>query len=222
MIELKDLIKSYYLGEVKVEALRGLNLKIHQGDFVAFVGASGSGKTSLLNVIGLMDDITSGTYLFNGLDITDLSSDQKADFRNKSIGFIFQNFNLINSLSVIENVAVPLVVRNDINQKESFDKAKYWLDKVGLSHREKSFPQLLSGGERQRVAIARALITQPSVVLADEPTANLDSKNAHMIIETMKNLNQSENTTFVFSTHDEKLIGSVKKVVRISDGKAIE
>lgn len=222
MIELKDLIKSYYLGEVKVEALRGLNLKIHQGDFVAFVGASGSGKTSLLNVIGLMDDITSGTYLFNGLDITDLSSDQKANFRNKSIGFIFQNFNLINSLSVIENVAVPLVVRNDINQKESLDKAKYWLDKVGLSHREQSFPQLLSGGERQRVAIARALITQPSVVLADEPTANLDSKNALMIIETMKNLNQSENTTFIFSTHDEKLIDSVKKIVRISDGKAIE
>lgn len=222
MIELKELKKNYHLGSTLVEALRGINIKIYPQDFVALVGASGSGKTSLLNILGLMDTITSGQYLFQNHDVTTLTNDQKADFRNKSIGFIFQNFNLINSLSVLDNVVVPLTVRNDISYKHSIEKGKFWLNKVGLSHREKSYPQLLSGGERQRVAIARALITDPAVILADEPTANLDSKNAYSIIETMQNLNEADGKTFIFSTHDEKLISSVKRIIRIQDGRADE
>lgn len=219
MIELKNVIKSYPLGETLVPALRGLNFTLANGDFVALVGASGSGKSTLLNLVGCIDTPDSGEVLFDQQNIRLLTEDQKARLRSKKIGFIFQNFNLMPVLSVEENVELPLALHSDLSEAEKKARIQQALKDVGLEDFAKQKPDKLSGGQRQRVAIARALVTNPSLILADEPTANLDSITAHRIIDLMQELNEKKGVTFLFSTHDEKVIDRVKRVARIKDGQ---
>lgn len=218
MVELKNVVKTYSLGETKVQALRGLNFSLSTGGFMALVGASGSGKSTLLNLIGCIDLPTSGEVSFGGVSIASLNEDQRAKLRSEKIGFIFQNFNLIPVLSVEENVELPLTLHTHLTEAEKKERVKKAIQDVQLSNFSHHRPDQLSGGQRQRVAIARALVTSPSLILADEPTANLDSVTAHKIIDLMQELNEKKGVTFLFSTHDEKVIDRVKMVARIQDG----
>lgn len=217
-LEVTALQKSYQLGETTVHALRGLNLTLNKGDFTSLVGSSGSGKTTLLNMIGCIDAPDSGKIHVDGVDVLDLSEDQRSDFRNQKIGFIFQTFNLLPVLNVYENVELPLIVNTKISERERRERVLAAIEDVGLGDYHHHIPDKLSGGQRQRVAIARAMVTSPSLILADEPTANLDSTTAHRIIDLMQELNQKRHVTFLFSTHDEKLMSRVTRVVRIKDG----
>jgi putative ABC transport system ATP-binding protein len=220
ILEFRNVKKDYHLGETIVSALRSIDLTVNQADFAAVLGASGSGKTTLLNLAGAIDDPTEGEVSINGINISTLNDDQKAKLRNEKIGYIFQNFNLISVLTALENVMLSLQIRGG---KSSTIKgeAKNRLAEVGLSDFVNHRPDKLSGGQRQRVAIARALVTRPLLILADEPTANLDHQTAQSIIDLMKELNEKENVTFVFSTHDQRLIDRVKRVVKIDDGKIV-
>ena len=214
----RDVFKSYKLGETTVQALRGLNVDIAKGEFTALVGASGSGKTTLLNLVGTLDSPDSGAIWIDGVDVVTLDENQKSDFRNRKIGFVFQSFNLLPVLNVLENVELPMIVNRELSDKERRERAMNAIRDVELEDFLHHIPDKLSGGQRQRVAIARALATSPSLIIADEPTANLDSKTAHKIIDLMQDLNQKRQVTFLFSTHDEKLMGRVSRVVRIADG----
>ncbi|MEY4066143.1 MAG: hypothetical protein RIR26_2351 [Pseudomonadota bacterium] len=218
VIELKDVHKSYRFGKMMTPALRGVNLKIHSGEFTAVVGASGSGKSTLLNIVGCIDSPDVGEVYLQNRSILSLDDDEKSDLRNRRIGFIFQNFNLIPVLNVQENVDLPLTIQKDLDKKSRRERVIEVLEQVGIADFKNHLPDQLSGGQRQRVAIARALVTQPSVVLADEPTANLDSQNAHKIIDLMQSINEKTKVTFLFSTHDEKLMSRVKSILRIQDG----
>src|ERR1700690_2108664 len=220
ILEFQDVKKDYRLGDTTVQALRGVDLSIEKGEFIAVLGASGSGKTTLLNLAGAIDDPTEGTVFINGRDIAQLTDSTKADLRNKTIGYIFQMFNLISVLTAIENVMLALQIRGG-RLSSVREEAAQRLDEVGLADFMHHRPDKLSGGQRQRVAIARALITKPLLILADEPTANLDHQTARSIINIMKEMNAKENVTFVFSTHDQRLIDAVKRVVRIDDGKIV-
>ena len=217
VVEIKNVFKSYELGSTTVYALRGLSLSIRRGEFAALIGASGSGKTTLLNLVGCLDDVDSGEILIENVAVQKLKEDEKSELRNHKIGFIFQSFNLIPVLSVHENVEIPLTIRN-MTAEERSKKVRAALKDVGLEEFAEHRPDQLSGGQRQRVAIARALVTEPLLILADEPTANLDSKTAHHIIDLMMELNKKRNTTFFFCTHDEKLMSRVDRIVKISDG----
>ncbi len=221
IVEVKNLYKTYQLGETKIEALRGLNLSLAAGEFTALIGASGSGKSTLLNLIGCLDRPDQGEVIIAGQNTSTLSEDQLSEIRNLRIGYIFQAFNLVPVLSVFENVELPLVLRTDITPAQRKDRVLRALDDVGLSAFVNYWPNKLSGGQRQRVAIARALVTEPSLILADEPTANLDSKTANMIIDLLLEMNKKRNVTFLFCSHDEKLINRVQKIIRISDGKLV-
>ena len=218
IVEVKNLYKSYQLGETKIDAIRGLNLQLNEGEFVALIGTSGSGKSTLLNLIGCLDEPDSGDVFIAGKNVKNLSEVQKSQLRNQKIGYIFQAFNLIPVLNVFENVEMPLVLRSDLNALQRRQKVSTALKDVGLEDFHLHLPDKLSGGQRQRVAIARALVTEPALILADEPTANLDSKTAHMIIDLLLEMNQKRGVTFFFCSHDEKLIGRVQKVLHISDG----
>jgi putative ABC transport system ATP-binding protein len=218
VVEIKNVTKSYQLGSTEVHALRGLSLKIRQGEFAALIGSSGSGKTTLLNLVGCLDNPDGGEILIEGTSVAKLSENQKSDLRNKKIGFIFQSFNLIPVLNVFENVEIPLTIRPEMSEAQRHEQVMAALKDVGLEAFAQQRPDQLSGGQRQRVAIARALVTQPSLILADEPTANLDSKTAHHIIDLMFELNQRKKVTFFFCTHDEKLMGRVQRIVKIKDG----
>lgn len=220
ILEFRNVKKDYRLGDTTVQALRGVDLSIKKGEFIAVLGASGSGKTTLLNLAGAIDDPTEGTVVINGRDIAQLTDSTKADLRNKTIGYIFQMFNLISVLTAIENVMLALQIRGG-RLSSVREEAAQRLDEVGLADFMHHRPDKLSGGQRQRVAIARALITKPLLILADEPTANLDHQTARSIINIMKEMNAKENVTFVFSTHDQRLIDAVKRVVRIDDGKIV-
>ncbi len=222
IVEFKNVVKTYPLGETRVPALRGLNLKIFEGEFTVLIGSSGSGKSTVLNLVGCIDDPDSGEILINGESTENLSEVQKSQLRNNKIGFIFQSFNLIPVLNVEENVQMPLLIKRDITAAESKKRVAEALADVGLSDFRTHMPNKLSGGQRQRVAIARALVSRPQLVLADEPTANLDSKTAHMIIDLLTELNRKKNVTFLFCSHDEKLIGRVGRVLRIQDGMILE
>lgn len=222
VVELKEVSKTYQLGETKVEALKGINLDIHSGEFTSIIGTSGSGKSTLLNIIGCLDKADRGLVKISGQDVSQLSQDEESSLRNEKIGFIFQSFNLIPVLNVFENVELPLFVKNKLSQEERKTRIDSVIDAVGLSQFKHHRPDQLSGGQRQRVAIARALVTNPSLILADEPTANLDSKSAHMILDLMAELNRDQNVTFLFCSHDEKLIGRVGRIVRIQDGVIAE
>lgn len=222
IVQLKEVHKSYLLGETYVQALRGLNLDLYEGDFTALIGASGSGKSTLLNLVGCIDSPDKGEILIDEIEVENLSENEKSDLRNQKIGFIFQSFNLIPVLNVEENIEMPLLIQPNLRSEERKKRVLEALDDVGLKEFRHHMPNKLSGGQRQRVAIARALVTQPSLILADEPTANLDSKTAHMIIDLLSNLNKKRRVTFLFCTHDEKLIGRVDRVVKIQDGVLVE
>jgi putative ABC transport system ATP-binding protein len=199
-------------------ALRGIDLKLSAGDFTAVVGASGSGKSTLLNIVGCIDQPDSGEVLIQGQSVLSLNDNDKSELRNRRIGFIFQTFNLIPVLNVFDNIELPLTIRKDIPPAVRKERVVDALERVGLAEYAKHLPDRLSGGQRQRVAIARALVTQPSMVLADEPTANLDSVTANKIIDLMLKINEATRVTFLFSTHDEKLMSRVRNIVRIQDG----
>lgn len=213
--------KDYFLGETVVHALRGVDLTVDKGEFMAVWGPSGSGKTTLLNLIGAIDEPSSGEISIEGQDLLSLSDNKRTELRNRFIGFIFQGFNLIPVLSAIENVMLPLEITGT-SASEAKENARRRLDEVGLSEFAQHRPDKLSGGQRQRVAIARALVTEPSLIIADEPTANLDSDTSHKIIELMRYLNEKEKTTFIFSTHDQRLLDQVKRLIRLEDGKIID
>jgi len=218
ILEFNKVKKEYRLGETTVRALRGVDLSVGKGEFIAVLGASGSGKTTLLNLAGAIDEPTEGEVRVNGQAISGMADNAKAELRNRTIGYIFQNFNLVSVLTALENVMLSLQIRGG-RTAEIRKEAAQRLDDVGLSDFMRHRPDKLSGGQRQRVAIARALVTNPLLVLADEPTANLDHETAQSIIDLMKELNEKEGVTFLFSTHDQRLINEVKRVVRIDDGK---
>lgn len=217
-ISLRSVRKSYLLGDVRVEALRGIDLDLKKGEFTAVLGASGSGKSTLLNMLGTIDDPDSGELLIDGENVSSLNETQRSIFRNEKIGFIFQSFNLIPILSVFENVMLPLLINRKIPAAERKDRVTDVIQAVGLERQLHALPDKLSGGQRQRVAIARAIVTEPVLVLADEPTANLDSGTTAQIIDMLLEINARRHVTFFFSTHDEKLIRRVNRVVRIKDG----
>jgi len=219
IIEISSLKKDYPLGTTTVHALRGINLKIKEGDLLSIVGPSGSGKTTLLNVIGCIDHATEGSVKIRGAEITSLGDQEITDLRLHKIGFIFQTFNLIPVLDVIENVEFPLLLMKKISKAESRARAEKLIDEVGLTEYIRHRPAELSGGQRQRVAIARALVTNPDIVLADEPTANLDSVTGEQILSLMKKMNKIEKTTFIFSTHDPNVLKYANGVIKIKDGK---
>lgn len=222
IVRLESVVKTYKLGETSVQALRGIDLALNRGEFTAVVGASGSGKSTLLNMIGCIDEPTSGKIILDGVDVHSLDDNRKSDLRNRKIGFIFQSFNLVPVLDVYENVELPLLINSEISSAERADRVKNAIADVGLTDRVRNRPDQLSGGQRQRVAIARALVGSPALVLADEPTANLDSVTSHRIIDLMLELNQRRQVTFLFSTHDEKLMSRVSRRVHITDGVLLE
>jgi putative ABC transport system ATP-binding protein len=221
IIQINQVTKDYPLGNTTVHALRGIDLKIDEGAFMSIVGPSGSGKTTLLNIIGCIDHATSGQVILEGHDLSTLSDDQRTDLRLHNIGFIFQAFNLIPVLNTIENVEFPLLLKGQDSATAIRQKAESLLEKVGLKNHMNHRPSELSGGQRQRVAIARALVTQPKLVLADEPTANLDSETGQTILALMQELNQKEKVTFVFSTHDPDVLQYARQIVKIRDGHLI-
>lgn len=218
MISINNVTKEYKLGKSLVYALKGINLQIQEGEFVSICGPSGSGKTTLLNLIGCLDSPTTGEVLVMKNNVACLSDAELSKLRNSMIGFIFQSFNLIPVLTAYENVEYPLVMLG-ISEKEKKERVLKMLAEVGLSNFVKHRPDELSGGQRQRVAIARALVTNPKMVLADEPTANLDSATGEEILSIMKKLNAEHQTTFIFSTHDSKIMKYAKKIYNISDGR---
>ena len=222
IVSLSDVIKTYRLGTVEVPALRGVSLDVHAGDFISIAGPSGSGKTTLLNLIGCVDTATSGTVLVDGNDTRHLSDRKLTDLRLNTLGFIFQSFNLVSVLSVFQNVEFPLLLQRRLSKSERRDRVMSLLEQVGLASHVDHRPNELSGGQRQRVAVARALVTQPQIVLADEPTANLDSVTGNNIIDLMKELNEKNGTTFIFSTHDAKVMSHANAVIRLADGKIVE
>jgi putative ABC transport system ATP-binding protein len=212
-----DATRDFKIGEVETQALRGVNLSIENGEFTALVGPSGSGKTTLLQLIGLLDKPTSGQVFINGKDATRLNRNQRADLRKGTIGFIFQFFALIPTLTAYENVEMPLLL-NGTKSAERKARVNEMLEAVGLSDRAHHRPDQLSGGQQQRVAVARALAIRPTVVLADEPTANLDTENGKQVMDIMAKLNKETGTTFVFATHDPRVIGYANRVVTLQDG----
>jgi putative ABC transport system ATP-binding protein len=218
VVEMVDLFKDYKVGKVLFPALRGISLKIEDGEFTAIAGPSGSGKTTLLNIIGCLDIPTKGDVLINGTSITTLSTKEKAEFRKNELGFVFQTFNLIPVLTAYENVEMPLILVN-MPAEEKKERVISILEEVGLEEFVHRKSNEMSGGQQQRVAIARALVKKPSMVLADEPTANLDSMNAKEILLLMKELNKKKKTTFIFSTHDQLVMEFAERIIYLRDGK---
>ena len=217
VITLKDIVKNYYVGTVVVRALRSISMDINKNEYVAIMGPSGSGKSTLMNLIGCLDTPTSGQYILNGSDVSKLDDNFLAEIRNKEIGFIFQTFNLLPRYTALENVILPLVYAG-ISKGERQDRANYVLDSVGLSDRVTHKPNELSGGERQRVAIARAMVNKPSIILADEPTGNLDSKTSLDIMNLLDEIHDRGNTIIVV-THEEFIAKHARRVIRLMDGQ---
>jgi putative ABC transport system ATP-binding protein len=220
IIEFENVSKTYVIGEAETRALDGVSLRVQEGEFTAIVGPSGSGKTTMLQLMGCLDKPNSGAVKINEQDVTRLSGNQRADLRKQKIGFIFQFFALVPVLSAYENVELPLLL-NGVGAKERQERAMALLDAVGLSARVKHRPDQLSGGEQQRVAIARALAPRPVMVLADEPTANLDTANGQQAMEIMQRLNQETGTAFIFATHDPRVVAFARRVVQMRDGKIV-
>ncbi|HEX4336479.1 MAG TPA: ABC transporter ATP-binding protein [Polyangiaceae bacterium] len=219
IVSINQATKDYRLGKVVVQALRGVSIEVEAGEFLSIAGPSGSGKTTLLNLIGCVDTPTSGTVEVAGSDISKLSERELTDLRLHTIGFIFQSFNLVNVLDVFRNVELPLLLQRTLKADERSQRVMSLLERVGLKDLVRHRPSELSGGQRQRVAIARALVTRPKLVLADEPTANLDSVTGQNILDLMKELNRTEKTTFIFSTHDARVMAHASSIVRLADGK---
>ena len=216
-VTVRDVSKTYRLGKLTVDALSGVSLSVGAGEFMAIAGPSGSGKTTLLNLVGCLDTPTAGEIEIDGESVGALSAGRRADLRARKLGFIFQTFNLIPVLTAYENVEYPLLLQR--RRGDVAARVKAALEHVGLADRARHRPPELSGGQQQRVAIARALVTEPALVLADEPTANLDSRTGHEIIELMRRVNRERGTTFVFSTHDPRIMNAAGRVLEISDGQ---
>ncbi|HOX32580.1 MAG TPA: ABC transporter ATP-binding protein [Spirochaetales bacterium] len=219
VVELRKARKEYRLGQTRVEALRGVDLEIERGEFLAVAGPSGSGKSTMLNLVGCIDVPSSGQVLVDGVEVGSLGDRELTRYRREKIGFIFQSFNLIPVLDVYENIEFPLLLKKGFAKKEREALVMRFVEEVGLADRLRNKPGELSGGQRQRVAIARALVSKPLIVLADEPTANLDSETGARIVELMRQINEEEGTTFIFSTHDAHIMGKARRVVRILDGR---
>ena len=219
IIKITDLWKIYAMGNVEIQALKGINLEIEEGEFVSIAGSSGSGKTTLMNIIGLIDKCSRGYLEINNLEIKNQNRQELARLRREYIGFVFQSFNLLPVLNVFENVELPLIIAKKGGSKaERRDRVNYLLEEVGLTERKNHIPAKLSGGEQQRVAVARALVTMPKIVIADEPTANLDSGTGEKVLNLMQKLNHEEKTTFIFSTHNPEIWEMANHVVFLHDG----
>ena len=216
IIHLEEIKKNYFLGKHVIEVLKGISLDIFKGEYVALMGPSGSGKSTLMNILGCLDTTTSGLYILNNHDVSKMVDNQLAEIRNKEIGFVFQQFNLLPRLTAAENVALPLVYAG-IPKKQRTQKALEVLDKVGLADRSHHKPNEMSGGQNQRVAIARALVNDPSIILADEPTGNLDSKTSYEIMAIFEKIHTSGNTV-VLVTHEEDIANHAKRIIRLRDG----
>lgn len=216
VLGLRQIIKNYYLGEIAIQALRGIDLSIKENEYVALMGPSGSGKSTLMNILGCLDVASSGEYVLNGTEVSTLTDNELAEIRNKEIGFVFQTFNLLPRLNAIENVALPLVYAG-LGRGSRNRKAEAVLESVGLSDRMDHKPNELSGGQRQRVAIARALVNSPSIILADEPTGNLDTKTSHEIMAILDDIHGKGNTVIIV-THEEDIAQRAKRIIRLRDG----
>jgi len=218
VIEMENIHKIYQMGDVEVRALRGISLTVKKGEFVAIMGTSGSGKSTLMNIIGCLDQPTKGTYFLDGEDVSELSKDRRADIRNRKIGFVFQGFNLLSRTSARENVELPMLYAN-VSSTERNKRTMEALAAVGLAGRENSNPNQLSGGQQQRVAIARSLVNQPAIILADEPTGNLDSRTSIEVMEIFQKLNREQDITLVLVTHEHDIAKYTKRIVFFKDGK---
>ncbi len=222
-IELRDIHKTYRLGEIAVPVLKGVSLRVARGELVALMGASGSGKSTLMNILGCLDRPTSGEYWLDGEEVSQLSADQRALVRNRKLGFVFQNFNLLPRTSALENVAMPLAyTAGDLSDREARRKAGEVLDRVGLGERKDHEPSQLSGGQQQRVAIARALVNRPPLLFADEPTGNLDSRTSEDVLRMFQQLNQQEGITIILVTHDAQVARYARRVIHIHDGLIVD
>ncbi|MBW3012762.1 ABC transporter ATP-binding protein [Candidatus Woesearchaeota archaeon] len=221
IIELKNVWKIYEMGDSKVEALRGLDLEIKRGEFVTIMGPSGSGKSTCVNMVGCLDLPSKGKVILDGQDISNLGESELAQIRGRKIGFIFQTFNLINTLNAMENVALPMVFQN-LSESDRLKRAKHLLNMVELDHRLYHKPNQMSGGERQRVAIARSLANDPEVILADEPTGNLDSKTGRIVLEFLQKMHRNENKTIIMVTHDPGMAKYSERVVHLRDGQILQ
>jgi putative ABC transport system ATP-binding protein len=218
VIELRDICKVYQMGEVEVHALRGASLKVAKGEILAIMGPSGSGKSTMMNIIGCLDQPTQGAFLLEGQDVSHLHDDELAEIRNHRIGFVFQTFNLLARTSALQNVTLPLIYAG-VGRGERRDRARAALETVGLGHRLDHLPTELSGGQQQRVAIARALVSNPSIILADEPTGNLDSQSGAEVMAILQGLNQQRGITVVLVTHDEHIAHHTRRILRLYDGQ---
>ncbi len=221
VFRLTDVRKQYRLGQTEVHALCGVSIAVGRGEMLSVWGPSGSGKSTLLNILGLIDGADAGKVIFDGDDVATLHDAELADIRSRKIGFVFQGFNLIPVMSALENVTIPLILQG-VPARSARQRAQAWLERVGLGRFIHARPDLLSGGQRQRVAIARALVTDPVVVIADEPTANLDSSNSQAVIDLMHELNQSSGTTCIFSTHDPRLLERIPRRLLLCDGQFVD
>jgi putative ABC transport system ATP-binding protein len=220
VIQLQEVTRVYRIGEVETRALRGVSLKLESGEFAAIVGPSGSGKTTMLQLMGCLDRPTTGHVIVKGQDVAHLNANKRADLRKGTIGFVFQFFALIPGLTAYENIELPLLLTGE-KASERRERVKELLQAVGLSDRARHRPDQMSGGEQQRVAVARALATHPLLVLADEPTANLDTENGRQVMEIMQRLNKETGTTFVFATHDPRVFGYARRTIELRDGKVV-
>lgn len=220
LIDLKDIHKTYFMGDISLPVLRGINLTVERGDMVALTGASGSGKSTLMNILGCLDRPTSGEYWLDGAEISRLSNDGRADVRNRKIGFVFQNFNLLPRTSALENVIMPLgYTASHLSERQMVERGKLMLERVGLADRMDHEPSRLSGGQQQRVAIARALVNSPRILFADEPTGNLDTKMSDEILGIFREINEKEGVTIVLVTHEPDVANSAKRIVKLVDGE---
>jgi putative ABC transport system ATP-binding protein len=219
MIELQNIIKTYQMGQIQVQAVRGISLRIETGEMVAIMGPSGSGKSTLMNIIGCLDTPTSGRYFLDGTEVSKLSDSQLAEVRNRKIGFVFQTFNLLRRTSALVNVELPLLYGNGSNRRK---RALETLERVGLAERARHRPSELSGGEQQRVAIARALVNSPSIILADEPTGNLDSRSSQEIMDILEALNREDGITTMLVTHSPEIADRTERVIVIRDGQVVD
>jgi putative ABC transport system ATP-binding protein len=220
VIQAKNLIKTYQMGEVQVRALRDVSLEIQRGELISIMGPSGSGKSTLMNILGCLDQPTSGTYHLDGVEVARLDDNELARIRGQKIGFVFQSFNLLPRTSALSNVELPLIY-SGVNRRQRYKHAAEALDRVGLGDRLHHKPNELSGGQQQRVAIARALISQPAIIMADEPTGNLDSKSSAEIMTIFQRLNQEQGITIIFVTHEPDIANCTRRIVRLADGRIV-